>query len=36
MAVISDFEKGNDAWKAYEEMHAEDRSRELNIFHTKN
>ena len=36
MAVISDFERGNDAWKAYKAIHADDQSRELYIFHTKN
>jgi hypothetical protein len=36
MAVISDFETGNDAWKAYKEMHSEDCSRELYFFHTIN
>jgi hypothetical protein len=36
MAVISDYETGNDAWKAYKLIHADDHSRELYIFHTKN
>lgn len=36
MAVISEFENGNDAWKAYKKLHAQEQSRELYIFHTKN
>ncbi|WP_449354875.1 hypothetical protein ACUL41_00885 [Virgibacillus natechei] len=36
LAVISHFKDGNDAWKAYKKIHAEDRSRELYIFHTNN
>ena len=36
ITVISDFDSGNDAWKAYKKIRAEDQSRELYIFHTKN
>ncbi|HLR37144.1 MAG TPA: hypothetical protein VK084_03780 [Chitinophagaceae bacterium] len=36
MAVISDFENGNDAWRAYKQTHAKDQSREFYIFHTNN
>jgi hypothetical protein len=36
MAVIDDFENGNEAWKAYKKLHAENQYRELYIFHTNN
>ena len=36
MAVIDDFENGNEAWKAYKKLHLEHQSRELYIFHTNN
>jgi hypothetical protein len=36
MSVIDDFDNGNTAWKVYKKIHAEDRSRELYIFHTNN
>jgi hypothetical protein len=36
MSVIDDFENGNAAWKVYKKLHAENQTRELYIFHTKN
>ncbi|MBE3571304.1 hypothetical protein [Bacillus smithii] len=36
MSVINDFENGNAAWKVYKKLHAENQTRELYIFHTKN
>ncbi len=36
MAVISDFNKSQDAWAAYKKIHLEDRTRELYILHTSN
>lgn len=36
MSVVDDFDNGNSAWKFYKELHSEDRSRELYIFHTNN
>ncbi|ASN06980.1 hypothetical protein [Virgibacillus necropolis] len=36
MSVIDDFDNWNSAWKAYKEIHDNDQSRELYIFHTKN
>lgn len=36
MSVIADFENGIEAWKYYKQIHKEDQSRELYIFHTNN
>jgi hypothetical protein len=36
MSVIDDFDNGNAAWKVYKELHGENRTRELYIFHTNN
>jgi hypothetical protein len=36
MSVIDDFDNGNAAWKVYKNLHAEDQTRELYIFHTNN
>jgi hypothetical protein len=36
MSVIDDFENGNAAWKVYKKLYAENQTRELYIFHTKN
>ncbi|RSL33981.1 hypothetical protein D7Z54_07655 [Salibacterium salarium] len=36
MSVIDHFDNGNTAWKVYKEIHDDNRSRELYIFHTKN
>jgi hypothetical protein len=36
MSVIDDFDNGNSAWKVYKEIHNQDRTRELYIFHTNN
>ncbi|WP_040205913.1 hypothetical protein [Neobacillus jeddahensis] len=36
MSVIDDFENGNEAWKVYKKLHAENQSRELYILHTNN
>lgn len=36
MAVIDDFENGNEAWKVYKKLHADNPNRELYMFHTKN
>ncbi len=34
MAVISNFENSTHAWKSYKELHLNNPSRELYIFHT--
>jgi hypothetical protein len=36
MSVIDDFESGNAAWKMYKQLHGENQTRELYIFHTNN
>ena len=36
MSVIADFSNGNEAWKIYKKLHAENPMRELYIFHTNN
>ena len=36
MSVIDGFEYGNSAWKVYKKLHADNKSRELYIFHTNN
>lgn len=36
MSIIDTFENGNAAWKVYKKLHAENRDRDLYIFHTNN
>lgn len=36
MSVIDDFANGNEAWKVYKKLQAENKNRELYIFHTNN
>lgn len=36
MSVIDDFDNGNAAWKVYKKLNAENKTRELYIFHTNN
>lgn len=34
MSVIDNFDSANAAWKVYKQLHAENETRELYIFHT--
>ena len=36
MAVISDYKNSAEVWKGYKELHLQNRTRELYIFHTRN
>lgn len=36
MSVIDYFDNGNVAWKMYKQLHVENETRELYIFHTNN